>query len=58
MVKKAQEKNNESFSPPFINGPEEPRKELKREDFPNLSDEDFEWFQKINKIPGEGPRIG
>ena len=58
MGKKEVEEIIETLSPPFINGPEEPRKELKREDFPNISDEDFKWFQKINEMPGEGPRIG
>ena len=31
------------------------KKKLKREDYPYLSDEDFKWIQKVNKIPGEGP---
>lgn len=33
----------------------EKKKKLKREDYPFLSDEDFESIQEINDIPGEGP---
>jgi len=29
-------------------------KKLKREDYPDVSDEDFEWMQKINNLPVEG----
>lgn len=34
------------------------KKKLKREDFLDLSDEEFEMIQKINAIPGEGPNFG
>jgi len=30
------------------------KKKLKREDYSFLSDEEFEWVQKVNDIPGEG----
>jgi len=33
-------------------------KKLKREDYPFLSDEEFEWIQETNNIPGEGPYFG
>ena len=33
------------------------KKKLKREDFPELSDEDFEMIHKINEMEGEGPRF-
>jgi hypothetical protein len=58
MKKEAVEIKKWDSYPPFIDGPELPKKKLKREDFLFLSDEDFELFQKINDMPGEGPRIG
>jgi len=33
-------------------------KKLKREDYPFLSDEDFEWIQKANDMDGEGFNFG
>ena len=32
----------------------ETKKKLKREDYSFLSDEQFEWVQKVNDIPIEG----
>jgi len=33
-------------------------KKLKREDFPDLSDEHFEMIQDLNDTLGEGPNVG
>jgi len=33
-------------------------KKLKREDYSFLSDEDFEFVQMLNDMPGEGPNAG
>ena len=33
-------------------------KKLKKEDYPFLTDEEFELAQEINDLPGEGPNIG
>jgi len=30
-------------------------KKLKREDYPYLNDEEFEWIQETNDMSGEGP---
>lgn len=32
-------------------------KKLKREDYHYLSDEDFEWMQKVNDMDDEGPNF-
>ena len=33
-------------------------KKLKREDYPFLDDEEFEFIQESNNLPGEGPNFG
>jgi len=40
--------------PPFSTGYKNNRKKLKRNDFPNLTDEQFKMIQAINDTSGEG----
>ena len=57
-MKKEKINGNIDKYPSFFFGNNKSIKKLKRKDFPDVSDEDFEWFKKINETPGEGPSIG
>jgi len=51
--------NPNTSSPPFISGFDNNKgKKLKREDYLDLSDEEFEMIQTLNDMPGEGPNAG
>jgi len=45
---------NDDF-PPFFSGKDKSMKKLKREDFSEFTDEEFEMIEDINNTPGEGP---